>query len=277
MSMVLIVCVAVGCGWGVLSARKVRRTAPDATIETVHRAARPVMRVSLACLVALTVPLAAEISDRFCQQLPLEVQRDVGRITWTMLVVLFAYLSSFGGTFAFLTRHRQSRQFTTALILLNVAFVLLDVRLNSAIASSLREQISKDGIVLQSSGSSCAAATVANIVRHFGKQVTEEEVAEVMGTTNFGTSPGQMRFALRRYGLEFETLNERTVDLAEVRVPAVLFIDHPAVRAEGHAVAFFGVRGDRFEVWDPLVGRVFWTPAMATDVWYGNGIECWVR
>ena len=259
------------------SARRVHRDAPDATVETVHRVSKPLMQLSLVCVAVLTVSVSAQISDRICQELPLWLQRNAARITWTFLILLFAYLSSFGSRFAYLTRHVKRRRLTLALVLLNVSFLIFNLQLNTLVAEKLEHKTSDDGIILQSSGSSCAAATVANILVHFEIPAIEADVARVMGTTFLGSSPGQMRYSLEFYGLEFETLNERTPDLARVHPPAILFVDHPAVGSEGHAVAYFGVRGEKFEIWDPLTGKGLWNEDHVKRRWHGNGIECRAR
>jgi ABC-type bacteriocin/lantibiotic exporter with double-glycine peptidase domain len=138
----------------------------------------------------------------------------------------------------------------------------------------LRARQTSEGIVLQSHGATCTAAALANIARQRGLVLDERGAVRLLGTTTGGTSPGQMRYALERLGIPFRMLNGRTLHLADVSSPAILFVDHPAVGREGHSVAYMGRAGDRFEIWDPLSGRELWSAADVEERWHGNGIEC---
>jgi len=94
--------------------------------------------------------------------------------------------------------------------------------------------------------------------------------------TMLGSSPGQMRFALDHLGIGFETLNCAYGSVRDVPAPAILFVDHPAVGVEGHAVVYVGrvATVDTFEILDPIDGRHFAPLADVERIWHGNGIAC---
>lgn len=258
---------------GIVTAHFAFRRNPSITVETALKHSRTLLPVSLVSLVLLSVPLSAQITDSICQDLPLWLQRNANETTWLLIGALFAFLSGFTVYLALRTGHPKRSQLTLAVVLVNLAIFIVNWRLNSGIADFL-EHRTKDGVVVQSTGASCAAATLSNIANHYGTAISEPEAAQLMGTTTLGTSPGEMRYALQRLGIGYRTLNERHSDLSRIRPPAMLFVDHPAVGSEGHVVAYFGMSGQNFEIWDPLVGKTFWSKQRVQEVWHGNGILC---
>ena len=265
-----------GGGW--LAAETLRR-APEATVETLHRSAigRVVMALCLVGVAIVGLFVLSHVSDRVAQTLPLLFQRYAELLIWAGVVIIFGFLSGYVCVVALRTQYRQSRLLLLATGLCNVGFLVLCVRFQSPVAHELVARRTEDGVILQSSDASCAAATLANVASRFGLQRTEAELARLLGTTSFGSTPGQMRYALAELGIEYRTLNCRTPRLGEVRTPAVLFVDHPSVGSEGHAVGYFGRVGELYEIWDPLVGKVLWSEPKSRERWHGNGIECLSR
>ena len=258
---------------GVIAYAAFRRQ-PSITVETALKHSRTVLAVSLLSIGVLSVPLSAQIADSICQRLPLWLQRDGGRVTWILIASLFAFLSGFAVFLALRTGHRKRWQLTAAVVLGGLAFSIAGWRLNTGIADSLEHRTTADGVVLQSTGSSCAAATLSNVASQYGIELSERSAARALGTTALGTSPGQMRYALHHLGIEYRCLNERYSGISQIQPPAMLFVDHPAVGSEGHVVAYFGRSGSDYEIWDPLVGKTFWSEEKVREVWHGNGILC---
>jgi hypothetical protein len=58
-----------------------------------------------------------------------------------------------------------------------------------------------------------------------------------------------------------------------LKVPAMIFIDHPSAGEESHAVAYMGNHLDSAEIWDPLEGKRFVTSQQLKKIWHGRGIE----
>ena len=259
---------------GVVLARASSKRYPGLTLESSLKKSRTLRIVALLCLVLVAPPLAAQVTDSICQALPLWLQGHASRATWIILGSLFALLSGFAVFVVIRTSHAKRSRLALALGALNVALFMANGRLNTGIADELSVKTTADGVILQSSSSSCAAATLCNVVAHFGVEISEPRAARLLGTTSLGTSPGQMRYALDQLGIGFVDLNERFRELSEVRPPAILFVDHPAVGPEGHAVAYFGTFKDRYEIWDPIYGRSFLKSGHIHQVWHGNGMTC---
>ena len=171
----------VGIFAGIFAARSVFRDKPTVTLETVHEERGSLTSIGLAGLFVLMVPLGAQVSDRVCQLFPLWIQRDAATFTWTLLTFAFGSLGSFAICLAALTSHSKRRRLSVALCLFVTAMVTAHWQLNSSIVDALGPRETSDGIVLQSTGSSCAAASVANIVRMVaGENCTEEKAAGLL-------------------------------------------------------------------------------------------------
>ena len=130
----------------------------------------------------------------------------------------------------------------------------------------------KDGIVLQTTPSTCAAASAANIARHFGIDATEADMVQRLHTTWSGTAPSQIVYGLRSLGLEARKVQFPDQDLARVRPPAVLLVEVGG-EPDSHAVVYMGRQGDRFEIWDPVPGRLLLTLEDVQARWGGRAIE----
>jgi hypothetical protein len=108
-------------------------------------------------------------------------------------------------------------------------------------------------VVLQSGGSSCVPAAVANILGTFGIHETEQALAREMGTTVWGTSHGRVALVLWQRGLRCRRVLARGV--SELKPPAALTVDHPATGPESHMVALMAIDGAKLEIWDPVGGE----------------------
>jgi ABC-type bacteriocin/lantibiotic exporter with double-glycine peptidase domain len=141
------------------------------------------------------------------------------------------------------------------------------------VAPELVERVS-DGIVMQMSGASRAAASAANLVRAYGIERTEREIAELLGTTKFGTSPAQVMEGLGKLAFSCAKAVHADLDPRRVRVPAVLLLPPGAGSNAGHAVLLAGLDGDDVLVLDPLAGRQRLTRVELGRRWKGHAVEC---
>ncbi len=253
------------------------RNDPDLNIENALRRSPRLIATSLLLVGLAAVTLSMQFYDPFCLLFPLVLQLYATWASWLILATLFGVVSGYGLSLALARGHRQSRSLSIAVLLLQVAIALPCVRLLSPIASDLGAGDTRGGVVIQTHSSTCAAASLANIARHFEFSLDEKGAAELLLTTLYGTSPGQMRFALEKLGISFTTLDPSQLSLAAVPPPAVLFVDHHALGRESHAVAYFGLTDDGYEIADPLIGVVVWDEESVGDRWHGNGISCFRR
>ncbi|MCG8587195.1 MAG: cysteine peptidase family C39 domain-containing protein [Pirellulales bacterium] len=250
--------------------RSARRD-PELTLENALHRSWALVVVLVTATVVFAVTLAAEFYDPICQQLPLIIQRYVGWIAWGVLLVAFAAMAGFAWSLSQAWGKERSGRLLAALIALNVVLAVFAYRWLAPIAHQLGPGKVVDGIVMQTSGETCVAASLANVARHFGISLDERQAAELLLTSREGTTRGQLRYALSRLGLSFKTVS---VDaLSDVTPPAVLFVDHSTVGHEGHAAIFMRRLPHAYEIWDPIDGREFWTEAESRKSWHGNAIE----
>lgn len=130
----------------------------------------------------------------------------------------------------------------------------------------------ENGVIMQSTPSTCAAATAANIATQLGIPKTEAQMVELMNTTWAGTSPAQIVFGFRRLGLRAHKIYIPDRDLARVRPPAVLLVEVQG-EVDAHAVAYMGLLGPGFDIWDPDKGRRRLSRAEIAKTWHGRAIE----
>ena len=132
--------------------------------------------------------------------------------------------------------------------------------------------VSEDGVILQTTGSSCGAASCANIARHYGIESSEREMAELLGTTEHGTTDAQMIYGMRSLGFECEKLRVPDNDFTQLRGPAILVVAF-GTDPMGHAVAYMGHDGDKAEIWNPQGGKRMVTREQLGQMWQGHAIE----
>jgi hypothetical protein len=207
--------------------------------------------------------------------LPLWLEYWLVAIAWGAILSMFAFLFSLIAALAFRIGHRDRFKLPVAGLLLVTAVELAQFQYTRPVAPLLRSIITSDGVVLQSHEASCAAASAANIARRLGVEVDEREMARRLGTTTLGgTSSAQVVHGMRGLGFSCERLELDLSGLAGRVPPLMLFVDHPAIGPESHAVAWFGLHQGKHEIWDPLTGRRFRDPAQLRAIWHGRGVGC---
>lgn len=115
----------------------------------------------------------------------------------------------------------------------------------------------KDGVVLQRNDRNCAPASAATVLRRWGLEASDGELALLAQTSYYGTPDDRLVEAIRSYGAEagLDALAIRTT-WDELRA-----IDHPAILGVkllgsfDHAVALLGLADDGALFGEPLVGR----------------------
>lgn len=110
----------------------------------------------------------------------------------------------------------------------------------------------QDGVVLQSTSSTCGPASAATILNNFGYSISEKELALESFTSQSGTENWYLARALRRRGFD--------VDF-QVRDPDTTSLPSPAIAGVvlngrvGHFIAVLGDSGGEVTIADPLNGK----------------------
>jgi Peptidase C39 family len=132
--------------------------------------------------------------------------------------------------------------------------------------------ITADGVILQTTASTCGAASCANIARHYGIESSEREMVELLGTTEHGTTDAQMVYGMRSLGFQCVKRRVPDADFAQLRGPAILLVPF-GTDPLGHAVAYMGTDGDKAEIWNPQGGKRLVTREQLRGTWQGHAIE----
>jgi hypothetical protein len=154
----------------------------------------------------------------------------------------------------------------------------------------------QDGVVMQTSDSSCSAASAATLLRYHGIPATEQEMAQLAFTRRDGTAMLGVYRALRRKteGTPFRVEVLSGADAPELRRaaeegPVLLSVGldrfardvDPRYQSEWgwtpglyHAVVLFHFLPDgKLEIGDPSVGREKWGTVSLGVLWHGEGIR----
>ena len=109
----------------------------------------------------------------------------------------------------------------------------------------------KGEICLQSTPSTCGAASTATIIKYLGGEATEPELAAKAHSYTGGTEAWYLARAARSRGFQVEFTNFSD-SLPVDELPALVGVMLGSV---GHFIPILGQEGDRFIVGDPLRGR----------------------
>ena len=158
----------------------------------------------------------------------------------------------FAGALAELAKGTKliSRPFLIALLVLGIAAPHLKSILAPVPASQFTDRW-KDDICLQSTSSSCGAASAASIFRSFGESLSEHDIAKACLTSISGTENWYIARAFRQRGFAVQYRIE-TGFPADLKTPAIAGVRMGDL---GHFIAIMDKRDGQYVIGDPLVGR----------------------
>ncbi len=151
----------------------------------------------------------------------------------------------------------------------------------------------RNGVCLQTTGSTCSAACAATVLKAHGIEATEAEMAALCLTRDSGTTPLGLFRGLKKKtagtSWDVEAFSWTAMDLRRPETaPAILDIrlspkalkDPRYIRDWGwtpgtfHTVVFFGFSPDgKIEMGDPSVGREKWGEESLRTLWSGKGFR----
>jgi predicted double-glycine peptidase len=232
----------------------------------------PLIPVALLLFVTVHVGTSTVLGNpQIGWPLPVFIEYHLTAALWVLKVAFVTFGMSSVTVAGFLQGHRSR---WTLLIFSIAAIVTVEGLARHSARPNLGaiEVREVEGVILQTNPSTCAAASVANIARHFGIDATEARMVELLHTTWAGTSPAQMVYGFRALGLEAKKVQYLDRDLAKVNPPAVLLVD-VGDEPDAHAVAYMARKGDLFEIWDPGSGRSEVPLGTIQQRWRGRAIE----
>jgi ABC-type bacteriocin/lantibiotic exporter with double-glycine peptidase domain len=104
-------------------------------------------------------------------------------------------------------------------------------------------------VILQMEAAECGAACLAMVLGHHGRHLTLEEVRTACGTSRDGVNAAELVAAARSFGLTTKVLRREVEDLDALPMPLILHW------AFDHFVLLEKIRGNRFVIHDPALGR----------------------
>ncbi len=262
---------------GFMEARRLAARHKDITLETLHHKARYIYLIVALILIAFAALGIPMMNRTLMWRMPLWFDIHGSDLKFAVLIACFTFLFSLVSSIAMITAHRERKGVLLASTLLIVMFPLFGHQYIDPVYPQLThiKFTGKDDVIYQSSPSSCAAASGANIAHILGVEKTEKQMARLMNTSRLiGTNAGQVIHAMRQLGIECKKKWVEDSDIKSLATPAMLFIDNKDIGPESHAVAFMGREGDNVEIWDPLEGRQMFTANQVKEFWKGKSLEC---
>ena len=107
----------------------------------------------------------ANHSETICLRLSIGLQRHAGYVSASATSTLVAFVVGYCAAIAYLSRHQNTRSFVLAAVVVAMAGPISYWQGQRPVANSLTAQRTPAGVILQTSDSSCSAATLANIAR----------------------------------------------------------------------------------------------------------------
>jgi hypothetical protein len=170
----------------------------------------------------------------------------------------------------------NARALVLTAILCQAGLLYMTAWMQRLIAPQLSDTKWSGKMLLQTSGSSCAPASAANVAGLLGLNYSEQDMARFMSTRAAGTSPAFIIRGLREAGITGRKFADPFVHLDTLPLPAILIVDHPGVGPESHAVAAlrYDTEKKALEIWNPLTGPESKTREELKRIWSGHGIAC---
>ncbi len=124
-------------------------------------------------------------------------------------------------------------------------------------------------VCMQSTPSTCGAASSATIFRHLGIQITEREFARAAHSYSRGTEAWYLARAARAHGVDthFHFADGFSPDSG---LPAIVGVRLGGI---GHFITILGEEGEKYIVADPLRGRELLDPAQLFDHYKFTGFH----
>lgn len=273
--LIINICVLILCaGFGIWQARRLASRHPDLNVDTLHHRARYIYIVLAVILITFAFIGILMMNRTLMWHMPVWFDVYGHPLKFSLLIGSFAFLFSLASAVAMKTQHPERHKIIIASIILVCTFPVFQYQYTQTVYPKLKH-IKINGVILQSHPSSCAAASAANIAETLGFSKTEKEMARLMNTSEMiGTNAGQIIHAMEQVGIQCSKHWVEESDAIQISAPAMFFVDNEELGPESHAVVFIGIHEGKWEIWDPLEGKVSYTNGQLKNIWHGKSLEC---
>lgn len=172
-----------------------------------------------------------------------------------VLVILFAPL--IGLINAWLTRRQPNRLYNC--LCLMVMLVYISIPFLKPIIRPLQHDLEnqwKEGVAIQTSASTCGPSSLATILKYYGKEDTEANIAAHAYTSGSGSENWYLARYAYSQGFNYQFLHEPI--LAKVPTPAIIGVRLGSI---GHFIVLLAHNNGLYEVADSLSGKEMLTLA----------------
>jgi predicted double-glycine peptidase len=259
---------------GAFEWRRLARSTPDMRVENALRRARHLIGAVPVAIALLGAQVAVFAWPEITWSAPVWLEAHHVELLLGAVAATISVIFGFASYGALATRHPQRAAAVGSTILIVGIVVAVEWEFTAPIAQQLYHR-TKEGVILQSSSASCAAASAANLAGTYGVVRTEAQMAELLGSTRFGTSPAQVVHGMERLGISCWKTRRADMDPYALRAPAVLFLPPDPGGGAAHAVLLAGVVDQQILVVDdPLLGRQQMSRRELSARWKGHAVEC---
>ena len=197
--------------------------------------------------------------DTLLMILPLSLQRNIILMIWIPLGMLIGFL---GGIVVSTT---QKILFTV----ITAIFVWLFYDYNQPIYTQITAKKVNTVYTEQTHLYSCSCAALSTLSHICGYRLNERDACKLLGTTKFGSNPGQLRYALSRLGFHYRMISIHDT-IKTLKPPAILFVDRRG-GYENHAVVYLDKK-KKYYLFDPMEGLLKMDRQQLQKIWHGRGI-----
>ena len=266
---------ALGLASGLTHGRTLFRRGVRLSSRDLPRQARLLTCIGLGFVLLNVVYLPVKDNPVTAWFLPVSVEYYGDVATWVVDLLVMAFLSGAAIAVAVLERHPLRWALPVGTVVLLGTAMFTYHAFKSGVPPELRgARRSADGVILQTNGSTCAAAACANISSFLGVPKTEKEMVALLGTADDGTSNAEVIHGMRNLGFRCVKRYIRDRDASRLHVPAMLVVDLVG-QPDGHAVAYMGQKDGKAEIWDPTGGKKWLGAEELRGLWRGRAIEVW--
>jgi len=257
---------------GIVIGRRTHLCHPSTNLENAHTKSKIFIFIVLIIFISFLFMVMIVRNDTILETMPLLFQKFSTLLMWTFFAMLVTFTSGYIGAIALLIK-KPFMSYIPSLLLLNTLFYILFFRINQPIYTLVSSALPKNNGFLQSTNYSCTSASIATIALSYNKKIDEKYISYLSGLSKFGATSAQIRYTLNKLHLNYTTLTNIAHKLNKIEPPAIIYIDHPSLGVESHAVAYLDYNDTSYKIWDPLQGAKVILKSKMNHIWHGNGIK----